>query len=111
MVINLIASAMLPMPAAQASQRHDVIEVCTPEGMVWIDAQGHRLHPDGQTGHSGITCQFCLPLLHGSYCAATPTALPLPSRVLLQDRVALPIVRQASARAYLPVQPRAPPAV
>lgn len=112
LAINLLAATqpVMPLQLTLADGLSGAIEICTPDGMVRIDADGHRL-PAGSPAHDGGLCQFCLPLLHGSFTLSAPPPLPLP-RVIAVAEAAMPAMASAApAVIRRPGQPRAPPIV
>lgn len=100
-------SAGRPVPFAAEFAGDTVI--CTAQGMLVLDRDGHARTPTGQAGHDGF-CVFCLPLTHaGSGQAPTLAVAPLPPMrvlaVVRPDAVSPPDFRQRRD----PNPARAPP--
>lgn len=110
LLLNLVTAAVMPPNIASAAALAGSIEICTSEGMVWVDASGHRLKQDG-VPTQGASCQFCMPLLHAAFAPPMPTELPMPRDSVLLGAVGIPSIHLAVRVAHPTAQPRAPPSV
>jgi len=110
LVVNLFLVLAMPPEAMASGNPTDGIEICTPNGMVFIDAAGHRKPAGKQTpGHA--LCVFCTPMVHAAYTPVLPPQLPLPRFVgLMPAPQALPPTIEGRV-SYQSAQPRAPPIV
>jgi len=110
LLLNLVAAAVMPPHIASAATLAGAFEICSSEGMVWVDEAGHRLKQDGVPSH-GVECQFCLPLLHAAFSPPVPPQVPLPLSRVIRGEIAAPIGRFAVFATHPTAQPRAPPAI
>ncbi len=114
LLLNVLAAAVLPPPAAQdsafAQSLSGRIVICTAGGLEVVNPDGKPVS-DTPPHHSGI-CVFCLPLLHGGFDApAVVAALPQPVEAVGATLTALPVSLARLARLAGSAAPRAPPAV
>ena len=110
LAFNLFAAALLPVHSAKAADVAGLIEICTPDGMVWVDSQGLRLKPE-KPAHDGVICQFCLPMLHAAASVSAPPTFPAPTLRPFRGEVSAPAATLPDLQRRVVSQPRAPPAI
>ncbi|MDR3522812.1 MAG: hypothetical protein P4L66_01790 [Acetobacteraceae bacterium] len=108
LLLNLVAAAVMPPHIAAAAGWAGAIEICSSEGMIWVDASGHRLKQGGTPTHT-VECQFCLPLLHAAFGPAIAPELPPPGYTRHVRGTVVRIGHQAAVVCPSAAQPRAPP--
>jgi hypothetical protein len=105
MALNLMVG-FAPQAAVLPELAHDELAICTSAGIVIIDEDGQSSRAEIR---DGISCVFCLPLLHGSLLTPPEVGISAPVRqeavVLVSDKVV-----SRTARPDFVGVPRAPPA-
>ena len=104
-----VGDGSLARPIPLAAELAGDMVICTSQGMVVLDRDGHPRAPGGQTGHDGF-CVFCLPLAHaGSGAVPAPAIAPLPLRLVAEVVRPEPVFAPQSGRHRDPNPARAPP--